>query len=65
MSIVSSRVLNFYWYLIMETLSLNSALVVTLISIKVSLVFFLSIFSGYTVCVEVSDTERFQFKAKD
>ena len=40
----------------METLSLNSALVITLISIAASLVLFLSMFSGETLHAEVSDS---------
>ena len=39
----------------MENLSLNSALVITLISIAASLVLFLSMFSGEILHAEVSD----------
>ena len=39
----------------MENLSLNSALVITTISITASLVLFLSMFSGKTLHAEVSE----------
>ena len=41
---------------IMENLSLNSALAITIISIAASLALFLSIFSGETLHAEVSDS---------
>lgn len=40
----------------MEDLSLNSALVITLISVAASLVLFLSMFSGESLHAEVSDS---------
>ena len=43
-------------HLMMENLSLNSALVIALISIAATLVLFLSIFSGETLHAEVSDS---------
>ena len=43
----------------MEILSLNSALIVTLTSITASLVFLLSISSGHTVGAKVSDNSDF------
>jgi hypothetical protein len=46
-------------YLIMETLSLNSALIVTLTSITASFVLLLSISSGHTVGAKVSDNSDF------
>ena len=43
-------------HLMMEDLSLNSALVITLISVAASLVLFLSMFSGESLHAEVSDS---------
>ena len=43
-------------HLMMENLSLNSALVIALISIAATLVLFLSIFSGGTLHAGVSDS---------
>ena len=40
----------------MEDLSLNSAFVITLISVAASLVLFLSMFSGESLQAEVSDS---------
>ena len=57
--IVQDGVSNSKRYLIMEILSLNSALIVTLTSITASLVLLLSISSGHTVGVKVSDNSDF------
>lgn len=46
-------------YLMMETLSLNSALIVTLTSITASLVLLLSTSSGHTVRSKVPDNSDF------
>ena len=54
--IVISRNLTYETHLMMEDLSLNSALVITLISVAASLVLFLSMFSGESLHAEVSDS---------
>ena len=57
--IVLKSVSDSKWYLMMETLSLNSALIVTLVSFSASLVLLLSTSSGHTVEANLSDTSDF------
>ena len=57
--IVQETVSHSKRYLIMETLSLNSALIATLTSITASLVLLLSISSGHTVGAKVSENSDF------
>lgn len=56
---VLEGVFNYQRYLMMETLSLNSALIVTLTSITASLVLILSTSSGHAVGSKVSDNSDF------
>ena len=58
-TIVPESVSNSMRYLMMEILSLNSALIVALTSITAFLVLLLSISSGHTVGSKVSDNSDF------
>lgn len=53
--VVPETVINSNWHFMMEILSLNSALIVSLTSITASLVLLLSISSGHMVGAKVSD----------
>lgn len=57
--IVPTSIFNPKWHFMMEILSLNTALIVTLTSITASLVLLLSISSGHTVGAKVSDNSDF------